>query len=147
MNTYGERLEHARAIKGMKRLALSEAAGVSTQNIGHLINKKDAIPSADTHNLLAKALGVRPDWLLYGTGSMTNDPFANPQPPQPNIHQIREEGRYYGKTRIVESIKILESLPDDALLEAVYWLKGFAAGKESEKNAEASLSNLTISAA
>lgn len=146
MNTYGERLEKALKDSGHDRKWLADKIGITVQALSPLMAGKTVALTAANHEKAALVLEVDGYWLANGKPRPI-DPFASPPPPPSSVHQIREEGRYYGKTRIVESIKILESLPDDALLEAVYWLRGFAAGKETEKNAESQMSNLTVSAA
>jgi hypothetical protein len=140
MNTYGERLEKALKDSGRDRKWLADKIGITVQALSPLMAGKTVALTATNHEKAVAALKVDGYWLANGTPRPT-DPFANPAPPLSNVYQIREAGSYYGKPKIVEAIKILEGLSDEALLEAVYWLRGFAAGKESEKKSEATLPN------
>jgi hypothetical protein len=146
MSTYPDRLTEAMAHAEYDITRLAKELGISYVAVQKAA-QKGAFGSLNNLKA-AKILKVNHHWLATGEGErVLNDPFANPQPPISSVHQIREPSRYFGKARIVESIKILESLPDDALLEAYYWLKGFAAGKAGEKNTEASLPNYSVSVA
>jgi hypothetical protein len=140
MSTYQDRLLQAMKANDYDVTRLAKELGISYVAASKA-TKTGALGSKN--NLAAaKLLKVRADWLATGQEPMQNtDPFANPAPPLSNVYQIREAGSYYGKSKIIESIKILEGLSDEALLEAVYWLRGFAAGKESEKKSEATLPN------
>lgn len=65
MNTYGERLRDARKKKGLSQAALAKLAGCKQPTIF-------SIEHGDTQStgltvILAKALGVSPFWLEYGT--------------------------------------------------------------------------------
>lgn len=145
MSSYGERLEKALKDTGRDRKWLADQIGITVQALSPLMAGKTVALTASNHEKAAAALQVDGYWLANGTPRPA-DPFANPPPPPSNVYQIREAGSYYGKSKIVESIKILEGLSDEALLEAVYWLRGFAAGKESEKKSEATLPNHPLSA-
>ncbi len=71
--TFGERLEWARELRGMKVQQLADALGVVRQTIGRLI-KGTYPPSLDQVETLASTLDVDAVWLAFGRGM----PFALP---------------------------------------------------------------------
>lgn len=68
METLGERLKHARELKGLTQEELHELSGVSQQTIGHL-EKRRSKKSGFTGEL-ASALGVSLAWLQSGAGEI-----------------------------------------------------------------------------
>lgn len=64
----GKRLYEARANRGLTMAALANKAKVGASTI-NTIEKGRTSPAADTIERLAKALGVDPCWLAYGTGA------------------------------------------------------------------------------
>lgn len=73
--TYGKRLEEALKKAGKSRTELADHIGYTRQAIGMLINFKGNRPrtlNTDAHVKAARFLGVNPDWLLYGSGQMTD---------------------------------------------------------------------------
>jgi hypothetical protein len=145
MSTYPDRLTEAMAQAGYDITRLAKELGISYVAVQKAA-QKGAFGSLNNLKA-AKILKVNHHWLATGEGErVLNDPFANPQPPQTNIHQIREPSRYFGKARVMEAIKVLEALEHDDLIEAVGWLKGFAS-RGVQKNDADGLQNLPIPAA
>jgi transcriptional regulator with XRE-family HTH domain len=71
----GGRLRAARADAGLSQEALATKAGLASQAAVSMIEKgtRGKELPAETLFSLAKALGVRPLWLLYGRGSMKDE--------------------------------------------------------------------------
>jgi transcriptional regulator with XRE-family HTH domain len=68
MNTLGERLRHARELRGLSQAQLATMVGVSPGTIGNF----EAETRKNPRKLLsiAAALRVSPHWLLHGLGSI-----------------------------------------------------------------------------
>ena len=62
-NIIAERLRRAMFVKGMKQVELCEKTGIDKGSISHYL-KGTYKPNGEKLTLLAKALGVTPDWLL-----------------------------------------------------------------------------------
>lgn len=83
MVEYRERLALAMKQKGIKTALLSERLGVSYQAVKKALDGGKF--SAVNNSKAARILGVRPDWLATGIGTMNND---GPQA----LEQIYEQG-------------------------------------------------------
>lgn len=68
MTTLGKRIEKERKIKGFTLAALGSYAGVSKSTIWQWENDRIKNPIASNLLPIALALGVNPDYLLYGKG-------------------------------------------------------------------------------
>jgi len=68
----GQRIADVRKARGLTRKALGLAAHVAGQAIAN-IEVKGTLPRVDTLDLIAKALGVLPGWLAFGTESRMSD--------------------------------------------------------------------------
>jgi len=64
----GRRLHAARLKRGLSLVSLGQASKLSASGV-NAIEKAHSIPGADTIESLARALGVDPCWLAYGTGN------------------------------------------------------------------------------
>jgi len=64
--SFATRLQAARTERGLKMRAVDERAGISPGTVRSL--EAGTMPSLDTLELIAKALGVSPAWLAYGEG-------------------------------------------------------------------------------
>jgi transcriptional regulator with XRE-family HTH domain len=73
LRTFGERLQWARELRGLKVQQLADALGVVRQTIGRL-EKGTYLPSLAHVESLASILEVDPVWLAFGRGM----PFALP---------------------------------------------------------------------
>jgi hypothetical protein len=68
---YSERLLQAMTYSQKSRKALSEAIGQSVQSIGMVINRRNGQLSTRANARAAAFMGVDPNWLATGEGSMT----------------------------------------------------------------------------
>ncbi len=68
--TLAERLKQARDAESLSQRGLAELAGLSNAYVHILESGSIKQPSAGKLKRLADALGVRPEWLAYGTGDM-----------------------------------------------------------------------------
>lgn len=66
MNALNERITSARVSAGMSKAALARAVGVSSPTVTDWESGKIKTIEAGNMSKLAAALGVTPDWLLYG---------------------------------------------------------------------------------
>ena len=66
MSTLGERIKLRRKELGMSQSDLAEKVGISYAQIGRY-ETKDAQPPTKTLTAIADALGISPDYLIYGT--------------------------------------------------------------------------------
>lgn len=71
MKTFGDRLRHARKLRGWTQKALGDASGLSQSAIGNY--ESDQRYSSRALMRLAAALKVSPHWLDSGQGSMEGD--------------------------------------------------------------------------
>lgn len=67
MDTVGERLKHARKIKGLTLNDIKANSGVSTGNLSEIENNK-VLPSTPTLISICRILDISIDWLLTGEG-------------------------------------------------------------------------------
>ena len=72
----GHRIAELRQAQGMTRKALGAASQLAGQAIAN-IEQKGMLPRVDALERIAKALGVPPGWLAFGTGLAT--PEQRPQ--------------------------------------------------------------------
>ena len=63
----GHRIAELRQAQGMTRKALGAASQLAGQAIAN-IEQKGMLPRVDALERIAKALGVSPGWLAFGTG-------------------------------------------------------------------------------
>jgi ribosome-binding protein aMBF1 (putative translation factor) len=66
--TMGDRLLRARTARGLGSRQLSEEAGLSDGTVSALETGRRGTPTIDTVEVLARALGVTPEWLAWGRG-------------------------------------------------------------------------------
>lgn len=71
-----ERLKAAMDAKGISQAALAEAAGISQPSVWKIVSGRTQ--SSKKIVEIANALGVRPEWLLNGTGVMETTTSNNP---------------------------------------------------------------------
>jgi transcriptional regulator with XRE-family HTH domain len=70
METFGQRLTHARRRRLLTQAELAQQAGVALITVTRLENAKgEANPRPDTVRKLARVLEVDPAWLLFGDKS------------------------------------------------------------------------------
>lgn len=67
MNTPGQRLRSARRARGLTAADLAKIAGVSDSAVRNQENGTNGIPPARVE-VYAEALGVTPNWLMFGEG-------------------------------------------------------------------------------
>jgi transcriptional regulator with XRE-family HTH domain len=65
----GKRLESARKARGLSRQALGNSSELTGQTVAN-IEVHGMIPRVDTVEMLAKALGVSPSWLAFGSAAV-----------------------------------------------------------------------------
>ncbi|MBL6446760.1 helix-turn-helix transcriptional regulator [Fulvivirga sp. 29W222] len=68
MSSLGDRIKQLRKEMGMSQSELADRVGISYAQIGRY-ETKDAQPPAKTLTAIADALGVSPDFLIYGSSS------------------------------------------------------------------------------
>lgn len=78
MVEYSERLKAAMARAQVKTRTLSDAIGMSYQGVKKVIDGKSNAFSAENNSRAAAALGVSPDWLATGEGSMLHTSASDP---------------------------------------------------------------------
>jgi transcriptional regulator with XRE-family HTH domain len=66
MNNLGDRIKDLRKQKNLSQSELADKVGISYAQIGRY-ETKGAQPPAETLKQIADALGVSPDFLIYGT--------------------------------------------------------------------------------
>lgn len=71
MKTLSERMAHARTKKGLSQAALAKLVKCGQTTLASIENGRNNSSSALPK--VAAILGVRLDWLLYGTGEMMDD--------------------------------------------------------------------------
>lgn len=77
MKTLAERMAYAMQLKGMSQGALSKATGIAQPTIWRLVNGR--AKGSTKINDIARSLGVSPDWLSDGLGSIdTNSERSYP---------------------------------------------------------------------
>lgn len=77
--TIGQRLRAARLLLGLSQAHVAEKAGLSQVSIQHLESGRN---ENSKHLVsLAKAVGVRPEWLLTGDHPMVSGPISISRPP------------------------------------------------------------------
>ncbi|WP_105651968.1 helix-turn-helix domain-containing protein [Cronobacter dublinensis] len=69
--TLSQRLEIAMTAGGFSQASLAEAAGVSQPTVWKIVSGRTQSSTKIVD--LAKALGVRPEWLAHGVGSMKSE--------------------------------------------------------------------------
>ncbi|WP_336279949.1 helix-turn-helix domain-containing protein [Cronobacter dublinensis] len=69
--TLSQRLEIAMSAGGFSQASLAEAAGVSQPTVWKIVSGRTQSSAKIVD--LAKALGVRPEWLAHGVGSMKSE--------------------------------------------------------------------------
>lgn len=73
------RIDELRRLRGMTKVALAEAIGISRTNTNKLLDGTNW-PSEDTWFALARALGVNP-WELHASAPLTSiPPGPSPEP-------------------------------------------------------------------
>lgn len=100
----GERIKFARENKELDQVALAEKVGVVARTLQRW-EKGEQVPGGDLLMELAKATGVRPEWLLTGEGEMYN----TPTPLHPNVIKLHPE-RLTKAVQLV-NIPLLSSVP------------------------------------
>lgn len=70
--TLGERLKTARKSKGFTQDGLAEKIGTSRGVITNIEHDKTEMPQHLIINALCNTLEISQEWLLYGTGEMSN---------------------------------------------------------------------------
>ncbi|EOW6409879.1 MULTISPECIES: helix-turn-helix domain-containing protein [Cronobacter] len=83
--TLSQRLETAMAAGGFSQASLAEAAGVSQPTVWKIVSGRTQSSAKIVD--LAKALGVRPEWLAHGVGSMKSE-----QAESGNVSPVAYEG-------------------------------------------------------
>ncbi|HGU0752899.1 TPA: helix-turn-helix domain-containing protein [Cronobacter sakazakii] len=83
--TLSQRLEIAMTAGGFSQASLAEAAGVSQPTVWKIVSGRTQSSAKIVD--LAKALGVRPEWLAHGVGSMKSE-----QVETSNVSSIVYEG-------------------------------------------------------
>lgn len=77
MTPYGQRLEEAMRAAAVDRKALAHDVGISVQALGQAINGRPDRPaqglSFKNNLMVARRLGVDPNWLATGEGTMVRD--------------------------------------------------------------------------
>lgn len=66
----GQRLKEARKARGMSQDSLAANIGASRGVITNIEHDKVTEPQPLVINAICHVLGIRKDWLLYGSGSM-----------------------------------------------------------------------------
>jgi transcriptional regulator with XRE-family HTH domain len=69
MSNLGDRIKDLRKQKNLSQSELADKVGISYAQIGRY-ETKGAQPPAETLKLIADALGVSPDFLIYGTSDL-----------------------------------------------------------------------------
>ncbi|HXH02678.1 MAG TPA: helix-turn-helix transcriptional regulator [Candidatus Competibacteraceae bacterium] len=118
LETVGDRLRYARHQAGMTQRAVAAASGVKQQMISKLETNK-SLETADIVSL-AKALGVRPEWLAHNEGPM-RDRQANAET-LTEAAEIRESTPCYGSTRLAHIKALMDSMPPRERRLAVEYL-------------------------
>jgi transcriptional regulator with XRE-family HTH domain len=108
-------LRAARLAAGLSQTALAIKAGLKSQGaVSNIEVDERKQPAADTLLQLARALGVRPYWLLYGKGPMEEVPPA-PAPAAPGS-AFRSKYSPVG----LELLDLFERIQDEELKERLY---------------------------
>lgn len=95
-----KRLASARSEAGVTQRELAKRAGLSGAYVAHIETGRIAEPSIYTVQALARALGVRPEWLAFGVGGR---PVVMPRSkPVSRIYFIRRG--YDGAFKIGRSV-------------------------------------------
>lgn len=119
MNTPGERIRHARELKGWSRNRLDAEAGLS-QGVTSRLERNERAGMGDTIAKMAAALGVRSDWILSGTTPME----AEAVPVQDAVPRRAEAARLAREDGVYEAavLAVLAERPDpQALARSVLW--------------------------
>lgn len=95
VNSFGNRLRHARTLRGLTQKELARACGLSQGAIGNY--ETDSRRSPKDVFRIAEVLGVEPSWLAMGTGPMelqttrrvADLPHSNTAWPFPEIDPAR----------------------------------------------------------
>ena len=93
MQQLGERIKLLRKEKGMSQSALADQVGLSYAQIGRY-ETKGAQPSADALKNIADALGVSPDFLIYGSAE-------------------QKAGAKLNDVELIQQFKAVEQMDDD----------------------------------
>lgn len=102
---YTDRVRAARDYAGLTQEQLAKAVGMSQPSLNYL---EDVAHRSKFTASIARVCRVNPDWLADGIGEMV-----------PNFFRVDDP-------RIAEALRIMESLPDYAVDEAIKSLAGIA---------------------
>lgn len=125
--TFGERLRDARKARGMTQKQLAAAIGAAQASVSDLEVGESKSPDGHTLVRSAKALRVRPEWLLYGTGPREGD-GGGTEPAQTDLERrvlelLRSAGPEPRNSTEEKLIALIREAPLpllDALLNACY---------------------------
>lgn len=121
LTTLAERIRERLNALGMSDAELARQAKVKPPSVFAWLSGETKSIKGDNLLRAAAALKVTPDWLAYGVGRKLLDE----RPAQ----IASEPATYYGDATIVEAVKLLESMNSAARVEALSFLKVFAAKK------------------
>jgi repressor LexA len=102
-STIGDRIRKARENKEIDQATLSDKVGIATRTLQRW-EKGEQVPGGDFLMQIARATGVRPDWLLTGDGDMYLRTDRSP-----NILRFRQDSTFR-KVNLVQ-IPLLSSVP------------------------------------
>ena len=93
MQQLGERIKQVRKQRGMSQSALAERVGLSYAQIGRY-ETKGTQPPAEALKKIADALGISPDFLLYGSAE-------------------QKAGANLNDVELIQQFKAVEQMDDD----------------------------------
>jgi transcriptional regulator with XRE-family HTH domain len=106
--SFSDRVKAARTFAGLAQDQLADKAGMKQSSVWYMENGKGEEQRSKYTAGVARACGVNASWLADGIGDMLPDYYHVTDP------------------RIAEALRIMESLPDYAVTEAVKSITGIA---------------------
>ncbi len=128
MTSLSDRVQLRLKETGMTPAELARAVKVKPPSIAGWLNGDTKTIKGENLLRAAQALQCTPHWLATGRGQKS---ILDHTPTQ--AHLVQEESVSYLTDRLVnEAIDILKSLDRPARLDALQWLRGFAAGRKTQ---------------
>jgi transcriptional regulator with XRE-family HTH domain len=126
MQTIGERIRRRLGVTKRTQTQLATYCGVSIPSVNDWISGKTTNISAVYFLKMCRFLKCDPNWMIDGVGMEEDIGHSS--------NEVRESSRYYGDTRIMQAIGILEALEREDRIEALGILQGFAITKKSNSD-------------
>lgn len=106
MKTFAERLSYARKLRGHTQESLAVAIGVSRGVTNNLELGRTDTPQKIVINAICNELGIRKEWLLFGTGEIENtvDASASLDELRQLCSNLSEAERWY----LIDYIRLMQ---------------------------------------